>query len=508
MDHRVVASLAAAPTRRSGPAFRWVALIMGACVIGALAVLPFARVPGPHLPAITSVFVAAIVTAELSTSFLLFVRFQDARTWSLLILAAAYLFGGVMAAVHLLTFPGALLPGTQPIGVAQSTAWTYLFWLDGYAALTLLSVVLEACLAEHPIPRQAVSTATALAVVAALALAVACALLAVTNVHRLPNLMRGEAWTIFNQAANDIALGMIASGMAIALLVLRNRDGLFLWLSLALCCLLLSNILSLIGGARYTVGWSVGRAVWFVSSITVFLFFMGQFATQQRLLARAKDTLEQRVAERTAELSKTIGQRDVLLREVYHRVKNNLQVVDSLVALEERRIDDPAARELLTVLRDRVFSLGLAHQQLMSSADLQTFDVAPFLRELTENLAAGLGAADRGIVLVIDIDPVMVNLDLAIPLGLITTELVSNAIKYAGASLVSVTFKRAGHASAVLAVGDDGKGAAPDGADVVMRAGAGGRIIAGLARQLDGRIGVFHEHGTRVEITMPLPATA
>ena len=142
-------------------------------------------------------------------------------------------------------------------------------------------------------------------------------------------------------------------------------------------------------------------------------------------LRAAKKSLEETVEERSAALA----QRDLLLREVYHRVKNNLQVVDSLVVLQAKQLTDPAAVAALQELRNRIYALGLVHQQLMESADLRTFDIAPFLRELSANILRG-GASDD-VALTVEADTLEVGLDFAIPLGLLVTELLTNSLKHA-----------------------------------------------------------------------------
>ena len=145
---------------------------------------------------------------------------------------------------------------------------------------------------------------------------------------------------------------------------------------------------------------------------------------EEKLLA-ANQKLEQVVEERTAALD----QRDILLREVYHRVKNNLQVIDSLLMMHATKLDNPQAASTLTNLRSRIYALGLVHHQLMGSSDLKTFDVAPFLRQLLDNiLNVHMGTAVR---LEIDAVPLKVDLDFAIPLGMIVTELVTNSLKHA-----------------------------------------------------------------------------
>ena len=151
------------------------------------------------------------------------------------------------------------------------------------------------------------------------------------------------------------------------------------------------------------------------------------------------------------------AQRDLLLREVYHRVKNNLQIVDALLSMQERQLSGNEAKQALTALRGRVQVLGLVHEQLMKSGDLVTFDIAPFLDELSRNIVAS--GADRTVRLSVDVMPLMVTLDFAIPLGLVVTELVTNCLKHAfrqDNGRISVILHRNTKSEVVLIVSDDG----------------------------------------------------
>ncbi len=117
-------------------------------------------------------------------------------------------------------------------------------------------------------------------------------------------------------------------------------------------------------------------------------------------------------------------QRDLLLREVYHRVKNNLQIVDAVIQMQaDQTPGQDRKRSFSRRLRSRVYALGLVHQQLMTSADLKTFDLAPFLKELSENL---LVAGTTGeIEMEVEACTLSVGLDFAVPMGLIVTELLT-----------------------------------------------------------------------------------
>ncbi len=255
-----------------------------------------------------------------------------------------------------------------------------------------------------------------------------------------------------------------------------------------------------------------------------------QLRASENQVRSANIELERRVAERTADLSAVnnqltdalrnlesvvtertaaLKQRDLLLREVYHRVKNNLQLVDSLLMLQARQLENTEAEQALLGLRDRIYALGLVHQQLMGSADLKTFDIAPFLRELSKNLLEG-NAAD-GVSLAVDASPLDVGLDFAIPLGLLVTELVTNSLKHAfpdGVGNVSVVLRPAADGTVVLVVSDDGRGQSEGMNGSSGKIGLGLSIVNGLVAQLDGTMVVRSAPGMTTEIHIAKPPAA
>ncbi len=219
-------------------------------------------------------------------------------------------------------------------------------------------------------------------------------------------------------------------------------------------------------------------------------------------LREAKQELEKVVEERT----NALNQRDLLLREVYHRVKNNLQLVDSLMMMQGRKIDDPRAKEALLSLRGRIFALGLVHQQLMGSADLKTFDVVPFLDDLSKNILEGGGTS--GVNISVDACRLDVGLDFAVPLGLLVTELVTNSLKHAfphGKGTISVVLRNDVDGRLVLVVSDDGVGPSESFAFGKTGPGLGTRIITNLVGQLDGTMVTRTENGMTTEIRLALP---
>jgi len=218
----------------------------------------------------------------------------------------------------------------------------------------------------------------------------------------------------------------------------------------------------------------------------------------QAALDVTRRELEDVVVQRTAALV----QRDLLLREVYHRVKNNLQVVDSILVMQAGRLSDPEAKSAMASLRGRIYALGLVHHQLMGSADLRTFDVAPFLRELSSNILDG-GASPR-VSLDVRADQLDVGLDFAIPLGMLVTELVTNALKHAfpgGEGHIEVLLSRNSDGTFALVVSDDGIGYdCAVGQPGASAAGLGSKIILALVNQLKATMDVQSDQGTRAEI--------
>ncbi len=215
-------------------------------------------------------------------------------------------------------------------------------------------------------------------------------------------------------------------------------------------------------------------------------------------LSEANAKLEQLVTDRTAALE----QRDLLLREVYHRVKNNLQVVDGLLLMRGRQLSDPTAKAAMEELRKRIFALGLVHHQLMGSKDLKTFDAGAFLKELVAHLRID---APENVTLVLDVAPLAVDLDFAVPLGLLITELATNALKHAfpsGSGEIDVTLGAAEAGEVVLRVADNGVGLP---ADFQKQRRSGLSIVDGLVRQLGGRIEAIQTKGVCWEAHLPTP---
>jgi PAS domain S-box-containing protein len=217
--------------------------------------------------------------------------------------------------------------------------------------------------------------------------------------------------------------------------------------------------------------------------------------------------VRQKIEGALTEKTEALEQRDVLIREVYHRVKNNLQIIDSFLMMQARLISDAKAKEAIKSLRDRVYALGLVHHQLMAAHDFSTFDIAPFLDELTDNLVGG--TSSDSIKLSVHAEPMRVGLDFAIPFGLIVTELVTNSVKHAfpsGIGNIDIRVTHEDNNQIRLIVADDGQGNSEENhTSVLPSSGLGKNIIDKLVRQLQGRVTSWYDNGTIVEVIMKGP---
>jgi two-component sensor histidine kinase len=209
-------------------------------------------------------------------------------------------------------------------------------------------------------------------------------------------------------------------------------------------------------------------------------------------------------------LRRTLAERDVLLKEVYHRVKNNLQFFDAMLALEANGLAGGAgdAQERLEVIRSRVHALSLVHQQLIGAQDLATLDLQPFLNDLCANLAQGTALAARRVRVATDIPSIPVTLDCAVPIGLIVTELFLNAVKHAfpdgREGAITVEAEQDAKGVLTLCIGDDGVGRA---GEAPVQSQVGSLILSSLVTQLKARMMTENRAGLRVTIQVP-PSSA
>jgi PAS domain S-box-containing protein len=209
------------------------------------------------------------------------------------------------------------------------------------------------------------------------------------------------------------------------------------------------------------------------------------------------------IKETQIKLEQALEDKDMLMKEIYHRVKNNLMVISSLLNLQSRYIKDEEARGIFKESQDRAHSMALIHERLYRSKDLKHMDFGDYIRKLSMDLFRTYVANSARVQLELEVEDVMIDINTAIPLGLIINELVSNSMKHAfpnaESGKIRVEFKEDGN-SCVLVVSDTGVGfpldIEPDQSDSL-----GLQLVTSLTQQIGGELELKRSPGTTFRIT-------
>ncbi|HVP96778.1 PAS domain S-box protein [Methanoregula sp.] len=217
--------------------------------------------------------------------------------------------------------------------------------------------------------------------------------------------------------------------------------------------------------------------------------------------------LEQRVVQRTNELRASLEEKEILLREIHHRVKNNLQVIISIIRLQKHQIIDPGTLAVLLDSESRVRSMALVHEKLYRSQDLAHIDIGDYLRTLTQYLFTTYSINQKQVTFHVEITNLELDINRAIPVGLILNELISNSLKHAfpqgREGRIMITGKQEGEGEIVLSIRDDGTGM-PAGFDWRHSPSLGMHLVMTLTEQVQGTIDMADsEKGVHFIIRIP-----
>jgi len=216
--------------------------------------------------------------------------------------------------------------------------------------------------------------------------------------------------------------------------------------------------------------------------------------------------LERRVTERTAQLSATLREREILLQEIHHRVKNNLQVISSLINMQVRQLEDTSSRDALEECQTRVQAIALIHEKLYQSKDYSRVPFSEYAKSLASNIFAATGISPAAVSLQLAMEDVSLGVDKAIPCGLILNELITNSLKHAfppparGSVRVEL---RSEDNRICFSVSDDGVGMS-DKFDLKDSSSLGLSLVYTLVEQLEGQVEILRESGTTFRITFPM----
>jgi two-component sensor histidine kinase len=224
-----------------------------------------------------------------------------------------------------------------------------------------------------------------------------------------------------------------------------------------------------------------------------------------RDLAETLEDMADAIVGRDASLRESLAQKDDLMREIHHRVKNNLQVISSLLSMQQRALSDPAARAAMSDTRQRITALALIYRALYQGPDLKRVDLRAFLEELTAQLISAEAVQGAHVRTEIHVDDLVIDPDRLAPLALFAVEAVTNAQKHAFAGrggTLSVNFKVHGD-EACLEISDDGD--APE--DALGTSGVGRTLMTAFGRQLRGRAEVVRNEkgGITARLVFPTP---
>jgi PAS domain S-box-containing protein len=249
-----------------------------------------------------------------------------------------------------------------------------------------------------------------------------------------------------------------------------------------------------------------GSSVWVESTIVPV-----ELDGERAHLSMVRDVTEQLKADEQRMKSKaalrvSLAEKETLLQEVHHRVKNNLQVVASLMNLQANNVNHAGAREVLAVTRQRVQAIALLHEGLYRSRDLGSVDLGPYLRGIVAELQRAHVEPTRSVSIGCEAAGIRCNMDTALPLGLITNELVANSLKHAfverRGGKVDVRLAADGDL-AELRISDNGRGL-PELFELERSDSLGLRLVKNLARQLDGELTRLAGIGVSWSVRFPL----
>ncbi|UCG38511.1 MAG: PAS domain S-box protein [bacterium] len=223
---------------------------------------------------------------------------------------------------------------------------------------------------------------------------------------------------------------------------------------------------------------------------------------ESHLLAILRDVSELSAVQE--QLKASLEEKEVLLKEIHHRVKNNLQVISGLLNLQAHHITDEKGKAIYKESQNRVITMALIHEDLYQSSDLARVNFADYIRNLGENLMISYGVKKKRIRLAVDAQDLDLVEDTAKPCGLIINELVTNALKHAfpsgGKGKISLTFRSLQEDLFQLVVSDDGVGL-PEDLDLANTKTLGMRLVSVLAEQLGGKLEIIRGEGTTFRIT-------
>ncbi|MFC0513054.1 histidine kinase dimerization/phosphoacceptor domain -containing protein [Mucilaginibacter angelicae] len=250
---------------------------------------------------------------------------------------------------------------------------------------------------------------------------------------------------------------------------------------------------------------SIYRKV-FIGGLIILFSFLGLVYNRYLLKTRSNAIMEKKqskINNQNELLRKLLQEKEWLVKEIHHRVKNNLQIVISLLNTQSAYLENEDALDAIKNSQHRMQTMSLIHQKLYQSENLSTIDMAVYIRELVAYLSDSF-SSDKNVVMDLKVSAVKLDVSQAVPLGLILNEAISNSIKYAFKETkmgrIDIFLKPANDGRYLLCVTDNGPGL-PEGFDPYNTGSLGMSLMQGLSQQLDGEFLLENKNGLRVCVT-------
>lgn len=235
-----------------------------------------------------------------------------------------------------------------------------------------------------------------------------------------------------------------------------------------------------------------------------YLISVQKYQQNTAAVSVAIDITERMLAEEA--LRASLREKEILLQEVHHRVKNNLQIICSLLDLQSQKLNDEKTLEVFQESYNRIKSMAIIHEKLYQSTSLEKINFAEYIETLTNHLLLSYKVNPELIKTHVDIETIYLNIDTAIPCGLIINELLSNSLKHAFSNqtkgLIKLEFKSHKNQKFILTVKDNGVGLPKD-FNLEEKATLGLKLIKVLTQQLEGEIELNQDQGTEFKISFP-----
>ena len=258
-------------------------------------------------------------------------------------------------------------------------------------------------------------------------------------------------------------------------------------------------------GYSLVISETLPAALVFVVAGVLAAVLIASYVVYSAQLTRERET---RMGQLMRENEDHQRERDLLLREVNHRVKNNLAQIHAMLGLQVRQVEDPAARQALKELRGRIEALGTLHRLLFANKNPGTLCAAEYFQALCERISESVEATHRGVRIHVDVDPVPISLDFAIPAGMLLNELTINAVMHlAGNSAdgeVAVSFRRVDGDIFELVVAENGGVKQASASSREQTSSFGMRIVRAMVAQLRGRIDLAGGGDSRFAVRLPI----